>query len=1233
MSAIFISHSSRDNHVADEIRQWLARQGHRSVFLDFDPANGIPAGRDWEQELYRGIRACRAVIVLCSRHSMASRWCFMEITHARALGKHLFPVKIDDCDIDGVLTDRQVIDLTANKQEALQRLWHGILASGLDPADAFDWDGSRPAYPGLLAFQEEDAAIFFGRDDEIGDGLDVVNKVRRLGQTGLVMVLGASGTGKSSLVRAGLVPRLRRDTERWLVVDPFRPRDDPARALATVLSRAFDRVGRTLPWERIYARLREAMERVSSSVEEAPLAVEATSETAEKEWFLQEIDKLEASLPSGAGPQAARYLRLLRSTVDTEAAGPGTGGTATPPDDGNDILGELADDLRRRSGRDETRVLLLIDQFEELLGHDPAHQNSRFLQLLRTSLDRPGSPLLALGTMRSDFLGQFQKSPALLDVHYESLSLGPMSSEDVAQVIEKPAHLATIDLEPGLVQTLVADAETEDALPLLAFTLRELNERYGKDGLLEVHEYRDRLGGLQGAVAKAAEDLLASEYLDEEQEAQLRAAFLAMVRMTEDGTYARRTAHWDTLPPAVHPLLEQFVQGRLLVAGSDEQGRTLEVAHEALFRSWDRLVHWLEESAEALRLHHEIRVASRSWDQGGRQEEDLWRGGRLARARELRESGDLPLTALDLEFVEASNHAEQALILAEEAQRLRELRRSRTIAAVSLAAFLIAVVGIIVVLFLRNQAETARKDADTARLAAVHSDSLAREEAREAQRQRGIAEDSTRAAQRQRLRADSNAAIAEVERDNARAAQQAAQDSAEVAAQQRDSARVAQQQAEEQRQRAEEQTEVATNARKQTLGIGLASKAKRQEEDGELELGALLAREAFLFNQSSGGEFINEVYDALRKTLDALPGEAATSQVLSSSNNDWVRSVAYSPTNRWIAAAGNDGKVYLWHPGISPPDTTVLPGHTETDRSVTENAIHHLVFSPNNDALATLGDDRTLRLWRNLDQPAPSMTILGNHRNPVWAVAFSPDGRLLASASQGNTIRIWNARSGTEEASLPTQGFAVRALAFSPDGRMLAAGCNDGTIRLWSVQNTASRPTILDAHQGSVNAVAFNRDGTRLASGGKDQVVRVWTMAGGIATLREALRGHEGPVNVVAFHPRGEGLASGSSDQTVRLWQLDRPGVGPIILDGHTAWVQSLAFSPDGATLVSGSADRTVRTWKTDAADLADAICDAVTRALTPQEWRDYVGGDIEYCEAYVPCHLEKPTSCPKETP
>ena len=1229
MSAIFISHSSHDNHVADEIRTWLAEQGHRSVFLDFDPAHGIPAGRDWEQELYRNIRACRAVIVLCSEHSMTSRWCFMEITHARALGKPLFPVKIDDCDVDGVLTDRQVVVFNGNREEALARLWNGILAAGIDPADAFDWDGSRSPYPGLLAFQEEDASIFFGRDDEIGEGLDLVNKVRRLGQTGLVMVLGASGSGKSSLVRAGLVPRLRRDTERWLVVDPFRPRDDPARGLAVVLSRAFERVGRTLPWQRIYEWLGEAMERVLPGDEEAaPPPEAAEAEQAEKARFLEQIEQLKQSLPKGAGAQAARYLRLLHAAVNEDDARFPANGAHSGHEGGHDLLGALAEDLRLRSNRPEARVLLLIDQFEELLGHGPEHPNTRFLQLLRHSLDRPSGPILALGTMRSDFLSQFQNSPALLDVRYESLSVGPMSPEDVAQVIEKPAQLAAIDLEPGLVQALVADAETEDALPLLAFTLRELNERYGDDGLLEIHEYRERLGGLQGAVAKAADEILAAERVDAAQEALLRKAFLSMVRIMEDGTPARRPAHWDELPAEIHPLLEKFVQGRLLVAGADADGRTLEVAHEALFRSWDRLVLWLDENAEALRLRREIRMASGSWEAGERALEDLWRGGRLARARELIESGDLPLEPLGYEFVEASYWAEQAHIQAEEARRKKALRRTRIFAAVVGVAFLLALAGGLYALEQKQEADGQRREAQAAQAQAETQKQAA--DLAKASAEISAAEAVASALQADSARADAlrQKAVAETQRtvaqENERVADQAklaADSSAREAAQSAIDALAAKQKADAERRR--------------TLGIGLSSKAKRQAEDGAPELGALLAREAYVFDDSSGGEFINEVYDALRKTLSALGHETATTRKLVSRNSDWVRSVAYSEGG-WVAAAGNDGQVYLWPSSTSADSARVLASATgkKSQRPPGASAIHRLVFSPTGNTLATLGDDRTLRLWpdlgklwSNADLAEP--TTLDTHDGPAWDVVFSPDGNRLASASAGNTIRVWNVQTGAAEIVLPTEGFEVRALAFHPTDGRLAAGCTDGTIRIWTMQNSA--PLVFDAHRKSVNAVAFSHDGTRLASGGSDHVVKVWTVEDPRAEPQllhddsGLLRGHKGPVNVVAFSPDNTKLASGSSDHTVRLWELGKPGVGPIVLEGHTSWVQSLTFGDDGNTLISGSADRTVRTWMIDARIMADAICDAVARpdaamrTLSKNDWATFIGADIPY-DSYVPC-------------
>ena len=241
MSSIFLSHSSKDNAIAVQVKAQLKQWGHRSVFLDFDPEDGIPAGRDWEKELYAKLRECRAVIVLCSHASMASRWCFAEITHAKAMGKEVFPIKVDDCNVDPILTSKQVIDATVGWDEAHERLQKGLLAAGLDPKDMFNWDGTRPPYPGLLAFQEEDAAIFFGRDKEIREGQALLNRIQRFGGPRLILMLGPSGSGKSSLMQAGLLPRLKRD-QRWVVIDPFRPLKTPFDELATVLSKRFSQL-------------------------------------------------------------------------------------------------------------------------------------------------------------------------------------------------------------------------------------------------------------------------------------------------------------------------------------------------------------------------------------------------------------------------------------------------------------------------------------------------------------------------------------------------------------------------------------------------------------------------------------------------------------------------------------------------------------------------------------------------------------------------------------------------------------------------------------------------------------------------------------------------------------------------------------------------------------------------------------------------------------------------------
>jgi len=149
--------------------------------------------------------------------------------------------------------------------------------------------------------------------------------------------------------------------------------------------------------------------------------------------------------------------------------------------DKNDFtpLLDLANDLRSTSGQREASILLVIDQFEELLGYDDEHPAHSFLRLLRVILEALATPYIAVATLRSDFLQLLQLTEEIKDLAPELRLISQLPLADFAQVIEGPARVAGLELRPGLAQAMIVDAATDDALPLLAFTLRELWERYG----------------------------------------------------------------------------------------------------------------------------------------------------------------------------------------------------------------------------------------------------------------------------------------------------------------------------------------------------------------------------------------------------------------------------------------------------------------------------------------------------------------------------------------------------------------------------------------------------------------------------------------------------------------------------------------------------------------------------------------------------------------------------------
>ncbi len=143
MPRIFISHSWRDRDAVHQFKEKLASRGYQSLFIDYDPEHGIPAGSIWERELYRNLKVSGAVIVLCSPNSMGSRWCFAEITQARALGKKLFPVILAPCNVDRLLNDHQIVDLAAMGEDEGFRRPEDLPRAEREQAEVFERTHAR----------------------------------------------------------------------------------------------------------------------------------------------------------------------------------------------------------------------------------------------------------------------------------------------------------------------------------------------------------------------------------------------------------------------------------------------------------------------------------------------------------------------------------------------------------------------------------------------------------------------------------------------------------------------------------------------------------------------------------------------------------------------------------------------------------------------------------------------------------------------------------------------------------------------------------------------------------------------------------------------------------------------------------------------------------------------------------------------------------------------------------
>jgi WD40 repeat protein/energy-coupling factor transporter ATP-binding protein EcfA2 len=298
---------------------------------------------------------------------------------------------------------------------------------------------------------------------------------------------------------------------------------------------------------------------------------------------------------------------------------------------------------------------------------------------------------------------------------------------------------------------------------------------------------------------------------------------------------------------------------------------------------------------------------------------------------------------------------------------------------------------------------------------------------------------------------------------------------------------------------------------------------------------------------TASGDHTARLWDLNGKQLATLIG-----------HTNYIKSAVFSPDGQHILTASGDHTARLWD--AAGRSLTALVGHTEM--------VWSAVFSPDGQHILTASGDHTARLW---DAAGKSFTILIGPAGKVWSAVFSPDGQRILTASDDNTARLWNA-TDVPLAALVGHTAGVSSAYFSPDGRRTLTASVDGTVRLWDVNGKWL--TIFKGHTAAVWSAVFSPDGKYILSVSDDQTARVWDVNGKQLTL---LKGHSAAVRRAMFNPDGQYILTASDDQTARVWDVN--GKQLTILKGHSAALRKAVFSPDGQYILTASGDQTARLW------------------------------------------------------
>jgi WD40 repeat protein len=1058
-------------------------------------------------------------------------------------------------------------------------------------------DVARPVEPnpyrGLFAFQEEDANVFFGRESYIAQVIDAVHK------NPFVAVVGPSGSGKSSLVYAGLIPRLRRQMigERiWLIVS-FRPGTDPfwtlSSALIHLLNPDMDDVDRLDQIKRLHSQFMSRTIRLTDVI----TMLYTQDPQARLLLFVDQFEELYTLCPSEW--ERRRFFDELLSILPI---------SPSPHLPISSIVLTIRADFLGKA--------LAYRPFADAFQHSD----------------------IVLGPMNREELREAIEKPV------EKLNVG--IEDGLTERI-----LDAVNGEPGMLPLLEFALtklwETQQYRMLTHAMYDEIGGVVQALALYAESVYNTLSSDEQNRVQRIFTQLLRP---GDGTEDTRRVATRADVGEENWGLVTKLAD--VRLVVTSSPLFLKGGQGGFALTEKSPE-ETVEIVHEALITGWQRLQEWMEADREFRMWQERLRTALQQWEASKQDKGALLRGVLLVEAEFWLKTRGHHLSAEERHFITSS-----VLVRT----HLRRRKKIGIVTGFLFTIIIAGVFGVLWKNALtqkqiaEKQTLLAQKEARIARSRelAIEAQSVSEEFP---QRALLLAIEALNVTLK---RSESTVPAAEEALRNILAKTGGIGLSGGPVAFSPDGRWLVN--TSHKMVQLWDLTAVDKTAPRILLGghnIGITGYVYIDVSPDSHWLVIHESHTAWLWDLTAANvaeppiilrgheKSISEAafspdshwiatgsQDKTIRLWDLTATDIATSSIILRGHEEGIVKVVFSPDGCWLVTVDRNNKMArLWD--LTMADITassiVLHGHKER--------ITKMAFSPDSHLLVTSSVDKTARLWDLMAVDiAGGSTVLQGHEEGITAVAFSPDGRWLVTGSMDKTARLWDLTTrGVETIPIVLRGHEelITGVAFSPDSRWLVTGSWDKTAQLWDLttMDIAGNPEVLQGHEEGITAVAFSPDGRWLVTGSWDKTVRLWDLTvtdvtnssiilrgadsgiGKVAFSPDShwlathsslwdlttaninmieplvLRGHEEEITQVAVSQDSHWLVTGSQDKTARLWDLTKTDItaGSIVLRGHEKEITQVGFSPDGRWLVTGSGDLTARLWDLTMANIARA--------------------------------------------